>query len=124
MSDPFSSASLPSARPERSQGALVQPHHARPSISVGTSEAGAGNQDPKRAELEKAAKAFEAVFLRQMIGSMRQAKLGDDLFGSQATEQFREMGDARMADDMADKGAFGIADMLLKQFEQRAGASE
>ena len=88
---------------------------------LGTSEAGSG---PKRAELEKAAKAFEAVFLRQMIGSMRQAKLGDDLFGSQATEQFREMGDARMADDMADKGAFGIADMLLKQFESKAGASE
>jgi flagellar protein FlgJ len=64
------------------------------------------------------------VFLRQVIGSMRQGKLGDDLFGSQATEQFREMGDAQLADDMAAKGGFGIAEMLLQQFEGKAGASE
>ena len=71
----------------------------------------------KKAELVKAAQAFEAVFIRQMIGSMRQAGFGDELFGSSATEQFREMQDARMADAMAEKGAFGIAELLLKQFE-------
>ena len=37
------------------------------------------------AGLRKAAQGFEALFLRQVIGSMRQAKLGDDLFGSSAT---------------------------------------
>ncbi len=71
----------------------------------------------KKAELVKAAQAFEAVFIRQMIGSMRQAGFGDELFGSSATEQFREMQDARMADAMSEKGAFGIAELLLKQFE-------
>ena len=68
------------------------------------------------AKLKTAAKAFEAVFLRQMIGSMRQAGLGDDLLGSSASDQFRDMGDARLADSMADKGQFGIAQLLLKQF--------
>lgn len=73
--------------------------------------------DPREAQLREAAKAFEAVFLRQLIGSMRQAKLADDdLFGSQATEQFRDMADARMADSMAGKGSFGIADLLVQQF--------
>ena len=70
--------------------------------------------------LAKAAHAFEAVFLRQMIGSMRQAKLGDELFGSSASDQFRDMSDAKLADDMA--GKFGIAAMLTKQLGPKAGA--
>lgn len=67
-------------------------------------------------QLKKAAQAFEAVFLRQMISSMRSASLGDDLFGSSATDQFRDMADARTADSMAASGGFGIADLLLSQF--------
>ncbi len=72
---------------------------------------------PQSAELRKAADAFEAVFLRQMIGSMRSAGQGDDLFGNQGTEQFRDMQDSRMADAMAKNNDFGIAELLLKQFE-------
>jgi flagellar protein FlgJ len=81
--------------------------------------AAAGPADPKQAELRKAAEAFEAVFLRQVIGSMRQAKLGDDLFGSAATDQFRELADGKLADNMAAQGSFGIADLLLQQFGGR-----
>lgn len=72
--------------------------------------------DAKQAELHKAAEAFEAVFLRQVIGSMRQAKLADDIFGSAATDQFRDLADGKLADSMADQGSFGIADLLLQQF--------
>ena len=111
-------------RVERSRDTLAQTRSTRFSTSLETNGVGAGAQDPKRAQMESAAKAFEAVFLRQMIGSMRQAKLGDELFGSQASEQFREMGDARLADDMAAKGGFGIAELLLSQFKDGAGASE
>ena len=75
----------------------------------------------KREQLKVAALAFAAVFLRQMIGSMRQASLGDELFGSNATEQFRDMSDAKLADSMAEKGSFGIAEMLLKQFDHLEG---
>lgn len=67
--------------------------------------------------MRQAAEAFEAVFLRQLIGSMRQAKLGEELFGSQATEQFRDIADANLADSMADQGSFGIADLLMQQFK-------
>lgn len=70
-----------------------------------------------REGLAKAAKAFEAVFMRQMISSMRSASLGEDLFGSSASDQFRDMSDARVADNMAEGGGLGIATMLLKQFE-------
>ena len=71
-------------------------------------------------QLRNAAKAFEAVFLRQMIGSMRQAKLGEDLLGSDAADQFRDMADARLADTMSERGSFGIAEMLLNQFQRRS----
>jgi flagellar protein FlgJ len=74
--------------------------------------------DRQREQLRTAAQAFEAVFLRQMIGSMRQAHLAEDAFGSQATDQFREMSDARLADQMSHQGAFGIAQMLLAQFDR------
>jgi flagellar protein FlgJ len=65
--------------------------------------------------LKKVAQQFEAIFLRQMIGSMRQAKLADDMFGSSATEQFRELADARTADSIASLGKFGIAEMIERQ---------
>lgn len=78
--------------------------------------------DPARQQqLRQAAEAFEALFLRQMIGGMRQAKLTqDDLFSSDATEQFQSMADSQLADTMADKSSFGIAELLLKQFGNAA----
>ena len=76
----------------------------------------------QRASLRTAAQQFEAVFLRQMIGSMRSAHLGDDLFGSQATNQFRDMSDASLADSMSHQGVFGIAQLLLGQFDRHAAA--
>ncbi|MFN4356956.1 rod-binding protein [Sphingopyxis alaskensis] len=73
--------------------------------------------------LRKAAEAFEAVILRQLMASMRQAKLGDDIFGSSATDNFREMADARTADSLAAMRQFGIADMVERQFRGPPGAS-
>lgn len=65
--------------------------------------------------LRKAAQGFEAVLLRQLIQSMRSAKLSDEAFGSEASNNFREMADARTADSMASLGQFGIAAMIEKQ---------
>ena len=74
----------------------------------------ASKPDP---ELRKAAEAFEAVMLRQMMATMRKAKLGDDILGSSATDNFREMADARVADSMATLRQFGIADLVEKQLK-------
>ena len=65
--------------------------------------------------LRKAAEAFEAVILREMLATMRKAKLGDDVLGSSATNNFREMADARLADTMAGLRQFGIADLVERQ---------
>jgi peptidoglycan hydrolase FlgJ len=62
--------------------------------------------------LKKAAQGFEAVFLREI---MRKGKLAEDIFGSSATDNFREMADARTADEMSKLGHFGIAGLIEKQ---------
>jgi flagellar protein FlgJ len=88
-------------------------------ITTGTAATAAPAASPEMAKLKKAAHAFEAVFIRQMIGSMRQASPGDGIFDSEATKQFQDMSDAKTADNMADKGALGIADLLIKQYGAR-----
>jgi Rod binding domain-containing protein len=45
------------------------------------------------------------------------------MFGSQATDQFREMSDANLADAMSHQGVFGIAQMLLGQFDRAHAAT-
>jgi flagellar protein FlgJ len=74
-------------------------------------------------QLKKVAKQFEAVFLRQMIGSMRSASAGEGIFDSSATQQFRDMSDSKLADSMADKGVLHVADLLVKQFGARLSGS-
>jgi flagellar protein FlgJ len=74
---------------------------------------------PDQAKLKKVAQAFEAVFVRQLIGSMRSATDNDGIFDSEATKQFQDMADAKTADAMAQKGALHIADMLVKQYGAR-----
>lgn len=89
-----------------------------PVSGTGGTAAAAPAVDPA---LRQVAQQFEAIFLRQMIGSMRSSGLSEGLFDSSATEQFRDMADARTADDMARTGSFGIADLLMKQFAGKTG---
>jgi peptidoglycan hydrolase FlgJ len=86
------------------------------SVKIPAASAPPAKRNP---ELRKAAEAFEAVILRQMMASMRKAKLGDEMFGSSATDNFREMADAKLADNMASLRQFGIADMVEKQLQAR-----
>ncbi|MEK6638112.1 MAG: rod-binding protein [Pseudomonadota bacterium] len=74
--------------------------------------------------LKKAAQGFEAVFLRQIIGAMRKGKLADDIFGSSATDSFREMADARTADEMSKLGHFGIAALVERQLTKTAAGGK
>jgi len=92
--------------------------------AAGTSAAAPTQASPEMAKLKKAAQAFEAVFVRQLIGSMRSASgEGEGLFDSEATKQFQDMADSKTADAMAQKGALHIADMLVKQYGARLAGS-
>jgi peptidoglycan hydrolase FlgJ len=81
-------------------------------VSVSSATGPSSKADPA---LRKAAEAFEAIILRQMLASMRAAKLSSDLLGSGTTDNFREMADARLADSMSSLRAFGIADLVERQ---------
>ena len=84
----------------------------------------ADKADADKAKLKSAAQAFEAVFLRQMIGSMRKASLGDGMFDNEGTEQFQDMADSKTADAMSQKGVLHLADMLVKQLGPIAAKSD
>ncbi|CAN5322465.1 hypothetical protein BH10PSE13_BH10PSE13_12600 [soil metagenome] len=91
--------------------------------TIGQTGAATTQAPTDRTKLEKAAKAFEAVFVRQLLGSMRQGGFGDDLMSNSGVEQFQEMADARTADSLAERGSLGIAEMLLAQLGPKEKAA-
>lgn len=85
-----------------------------------TDPAAAAAKAKEQTEIKKAAHAFEAIFVRQLLSTMRGASGGESIDGSSAVDQFQELSDAHMADGLADKGGLGIANMLLQQLEKKA----
>lgn len=61
-----------------------------------------------------AAKQFEAMFLQQMLKSMRDAIPKSDLLKSAAGDNYQQMMDAQWSQTLAQRG-IGLADMLTRQ---------
>lgn len=74
-----------------------------------------------REKLHKAAQAFEAIFVRQLLSSARAASFGEGLFSSQGTETFQAMQDERFADIASQNGALGFAKVIEAQLAGRIG---
>lgn len=74
--------------------------------------------------LRAAAKQFEALFLQQMMRSMREAVVRDEEQGSQAQDTFEGMFDREVTHRMADRGSLGLADMLERQVAGRTPPPE
>ena len=80
-----------------------------PATAVDTSAIGTDSRRlASRANLDKAGKAFEAVFTKMMLKSMRSTHLAEDIFGNKATETFRDMQDDQVATAMASAKPMGI----------------
>ena len=91
-------------------------------LSLGGFQAAAQPGEQKSAqgsELESAAADFEAIFARQMIASMRSAKLTDGLLDSNAGGTFRDRFDGAVADILGRRGALGIGDALGRELSRR-----
>ncbi len=74
----------------------------------------AGNNDP--AALREVAGQFEALFLQTMLKSMRDASIGDPIFGeSDQFEMYQGMLDQQIALEMSSGKGIGLADMLVRQ---------
>ncbi len=76
--------------------------------------AAADKRDP--AALREVASQFEALFLQTMLKSMREASLGDPIFGnSDQQEMYQGMMDQQLALEMASGKGIGLAEMLVRQ---------
>jgi flagellar protein FlgJ len=74
----------------------------------------AEKNDP--AALREVASQFEALFLQSMLKNMREASLGDPIFGnSDQHEMYQGMMDQQLAVEMASGKGIGLADMLVRQ---------
>lgn len=81
---------------------LADPFAASPSVSTDASRLATSQN------LEAAGQKFEAVFTGMMLKSMRATHLAEDLFGSKAQDQFRDMWDGKTVEAMAAHTPLGI----------------
>src|SRR6187397_3139709 len=74
---------------------------------------GAQANDP--ATLREVAKQFESLFTKMMLKSMRDASMGDPMFGSDQGDMYQDMADDQLAVQMSEGRGLGLADMLIRQ---------
>ncbi|MFJ5159112.1 flagellar assembly peptidoglycan hydrolase FlgJ [Pantoea sp. NPDC088449] len=73
----------------------------------------AGRQSP--GALKAAAQQMEGIFVQMMMKSMRDATIKDDLLHSQSSEMFTAMHDQQVAQNIAEGGQLGFADLIVRQ---------
>ncbi len=79
---------------------------------------GAQANDP--ATLRAVAKQFESLFTKMMLQSMRDASMGDPMFGSDQGDMYQDMADDQLAVQMSEGRGLGLADMLIRQLSNGA----
>ena len=62
-----------------------------------------------RANLDKAAQKFEAMFVNMMLKEARKTSFGGDMFNSNSIKTFRDMQDNQIAQEMGRHGSLGLA---------------
>ena len=87
--------------------------------SAASSSPGAPAKNKPSQEVQEMAASFEAIFIRNMLASMRTASLGEGLFDSHGMKEFRNQQDAMLADKMAQQGVFGVAELLARHVENQ-----
>lgn len=68
------------------------------------------------ADLRKAAKGFEEMFLVFLLRAGREGGVGDAVAGSEAVRSTQGMLDAQLARSGAQQSRLGIADAVVRQF--------
>jgi peptidoglycan hydrolase FlgJ len=78
-------------------------------------------RDPK-AVAKEAARQFEALFMQELMKSMRAAQMTSGLFDNDASRMGTEMLDAQMSTSFAGRPG-GLSEMIAKQLERQMGLS-
>jgi flagellar protein FlgJ len=76
-------------------------------------------RDPK-AVAKEAARQFEALFMQELMKSMRAAQMGSGLFDNDASRMGTEMLDAQMAQSFAGRPG-GLSEVIARQLERQMG---
>ncbi len=87
--------------------------------ALGALRARARDSDPRA--LQAAARQFEALFLNQLLKSMREAQVGsgeDGPFDSSEQRTFTSLLDEQMANRIANGRGIGLADLLIAQIDR------
>ncbi len=69
--------------------------------------------------LKAVAKQFEALFLNNILKSMRAGKLSDGLLDSQQSDSYNEMYDQQLAVHLSGNPGVGLADLIVKQLSPK-----
>jgi Rod binding domain-containing protein len=70
----------------------------------------------KKEKLRKAAEGFEAIFISHLFKTMRESMTENSMFGKGSTgEIYGDILDNSIAEKMAEKSEFGLADALFKE---------
>jgi Rod binding domain-containing protein len=65
--------------------------------------------------LREAARQFEALFLQQMLKSMREASMGEGLMDNDQSKHYQSMHDQQLAIDLSKGRGLGLAETLMRQ---------
>jgi flagellar protein FlgJ len=65
--------------------------------------------------IKEVAKQFESIFLSRVLKTMRQAKLAEDIMGSDQSQFYRDMYDQQLAVHLSGDPGIGLADLIVKQ---------
>ena len=79
---------------------------------------GQARQDAKSATRETA-QQFEAMFIQMMLKTMRESVMKSDLSENAPLDTYQGMFDKEVSVQLAKKNSVGLADMLVKNFEQQ-----
>lgn len=81
-------------------------------------QARGSDSEGKKAALQEAAQQFEAIFMKMLLKSMRQAQdvlESDSPFNSESTKFYRDMHDQQMAVELSSNGTLGLSDLIVRQ---------
>ncbi len=97
------------------------------SIPISMPEAKLPGMKPgeSRAQLEKAAKEFEGMFMDIVMKSMRDTVQESDAFGDpEKVKFFQSMLDTEYSAELGRKGKIGLSDAIMRQLVPRVEADE
>lgn len=85
----------------------------------------AQSSSPDEAAVKRVAAEFESLFLSQITSAINPSPDDEeaDLFGSSATQMYRQMMSEQLANTMAKNGGIGIAEKICGQLEAKSGVA-